>query len=278
MRAGVAATLTVAARGWDPARLVSLSVRVGVLPLSVAAAALMACGPPAPTEAENAITVTVSADLADPGNPGCSGVPAWVKARLKVMAVGDSITAGSPDGTSYRSFLHQILNEFPSRQEVAFVGHLGAPAPCCHEGYSGKRTRFIADAIGGWTVVWQPDVILLMVGTNDLDPAAVPDYLRALDQALSIDPRVTILAAPVIYWEPDDGRRRAFDVALATAVRAHPAFGTNVRWVEAMGDAVAPGEDFLQSDGTSDGLHPGASGARKMADVWYAAGKGFLWP
>lgn len=82
----------------------------------------------------------------------------------------------------------------------------------------------------------------------------------------------------MIYSQPDDGRRLTFDAALAAAVRAHPAFGTNLRWVEAMADVVAPGEDFLQSDGSSDGVHPGAIGARKMAEAWYGAGHGFLWP
>jgi hypothetical protein len=67
---------------------------------------------------------------------------------VRLMAVGDSITAGADFFSNYRYPLWEKL--FAAGYVVEFVGTQTSPArigPLAHEGYGGKNTEFLAATV-----------------------------------------------------------------------------------------------------------------------------------
>lgn len=135
---------------------------------------------------------------------------------LRILPLGASITAGegSSDGNGYRQYLQQAL----AGSKVRFVGSLrsGSMADNYHEGHSGFTITLVkiplllpkillfrmhptdpdanrqVEAAAAAAVGFRPNVILLYVGTNDLENGSsdpdgeVPD-LRFRTRVLMLD-------------------------------------------------------------------------------------------
>ena len=100
---------------------------------------------------------------------------------LKILPLGDSITVGlvnteaankpaqDNDTGGYRNFLNQSLIGDGFGEAVDFVGSQkkGSFGDNEHEGHSGRTVQYISDRIVGWLNPTQPDIVLLMIGTND---------------------------------------------------------------------------------------------------------------
>ncbi|MDE3720440.1 cellulose binding domain-containing protein [Nocardiopsis sp. N85] len=196
---------------------------------------------------------------------------------VRIMALGDSIT-GSPG--CWRALLWRDLVD--AGRKVDFVGTL--PGDGCgfaydgdHEGHGGYLVTNVASQ--GLLVDWlrrsDPDTVLMHFGTNDVwngIPAA--DILAAYDTLLAQmrahDPNVHLLVAQIIPMDSD---------------RSCATCGQGVRdlnaaipgWAEANATPESPITVVDQWTGfdtdadTYDGVHPSASGDRRIADRWFAA-------
>ena len=206
------------------------------------------------------------------------------RTNLKVMPLGDSITAGYFTTGGYRPELQSLLTG--GGFTFDFVGRStdqsGAMSDPEHEGYSGYTIRLIADeAAGAFAAGFDPDVVLLFAGSNDVrtnggnDQASHPDYwatapdrLDALIQQISVaKPDVAIIVGNLMpftgAWAPDAPRADAFNATLPGIIASHQALGHNVSLAD-FRSVVLPGD-------LSDGLHPAVSGYEKMAGVWFDA-------
>lgn len=144
---------------------------------------------------------------------------------IQIMPLGDSITAGTtglntdtPGG--YRNNLYADLTA--AGIQVQFVGSLNSnPSPLltsagetAHEGhigyliaggtYGGVVFDGLLENIDTWFASAQPNIVLLMIGTNDIDQGI--DYAGAparmgelLDKITADDPGVTIVLSTLIY-------------------------------------------------------------------------------
>lgn len=120
-------------------------------------------------------------------------IPARAADKIKIMPLGDSITYGMADEGGYRKFLWQFLKE-NGHDNIDFVGPEGKESASFnyngqqvsyddnHAGYSGYT---ITDLPGGWMgklngiletmqggdyiAKFSPDIILLQIGTNDIN-------------------------------------------------------------------------------------------------------------
>ena len=217
---------------------------------------------------------TLRAVLAPPdalpvcASPGTSTYP-----RLKIMPLGDSITWGTPDPDAggYRRLLGTLL--LRDGYNFVFVGsgrsgtHV-VPSPD-NEGHPGWTINQIKRGIdsNGWLETYQPDLILLHIGSNDLRPligrdATAPGDLSALlDDILTRLPNARVIVAQIIPSRAGpDAVHQAYNASIP---RIAASKGARVSVVD-MSRILAP-SDY------ADGLHPNASGYDKMARTWERA-------
>jgi subtilisin family serine protease/lysophospholipase L1-like esterase len=193
---------------------------------------------------------------------------------VTVMPLGDSITwgQGSSTDSGYRGPLWlRLSNEAgytPDFVGSQLSGTIGDPN---HEGHKGWTINQIRSYITGWLGTYQPDVVLLHIGTNDMakniDPAGAPDRLSALiDEILAARPNAYVLVAKITpSTEPTiQSRIDTYNAAIPAIVAAK---GSHVRLVDMTNVTTADLDDTL---------HPNDTGYAKMSDRWYPVLTGVL--
>ena len=215
------------------------------------------------------------------------------QAEVRIMAVGDSITAGftfgPPDGTglgtaSYRKEFENLLDQ--SGCDYRMVGSRNTNDPenptvfiGRHEGYSANRAdHFILGngpnaGIDAMMAAQSPDVVMLHLGSNDMNQSqtqrsTVLEIENIISRILSANGNAIILVANVIPWfgssnNPDitdDIRRLGNQIISSVAAMGNP----NVILVD-----VRSG--FSQSDMQQDLIHPNVDGENRIADAFAEA-------
>jgi lysophospholipase L1-like esterase len=215
------------------------------------------------------LVLVVFAALA-PNAPAVRGAGAT---SAHIMPLGDSLTDGYNSPGGYRTYLWSKFSA--DNLTIDFVGSLvNGPTGLGdrdHEGHSGWRIDQIANSAVNWLNVYRPDIVLLLIGTNDMAQgyqlSTAPDRLSALiDQITSTlpDAHVVVSTIPRMSSSPYIERIQAYNSAIPGVVSQKQSAGKKVRLVD-MYAVIAPGD--LHTDGT----HMADSGNRKMADTWYPA-------
>jgi lysophospholipase L1-like esterase len=238
---------------------------------------------------------------------------AWIAKTepIRIMALGDSITAGvGPNGRDvdgdggYRGELERLLEAGGYRfvmtgTRTDYSERIAARA---HEGWPGYVLRSLPSAPGHELVgpvtarairTYEPDVVLLMAGTNDLlrlqKGAAgytIPEIVDGMDallaQIVALEPHVHVIVAGVVQSPKisacavaafDGAERAGCEPAgddapsLRSLVARYRTAGYDVSFAPGMSAAVPrDGEHF------PDGIHPtGAGGYAAIARVWMRA-------
>jgi lysophospholipase L1-like esterase len=236
------------------------------------------------------VTLTVVAN--SPGNGTVT------KARpVRIMPLGDSITFGTlnEEGGGYRFMLQDKLRaggyryDFVGGRHLAYSGTYDVD----HEGHSGWETinypssqvfgQFIDDGAsgsGGYlidTAGLQPDVVLLMLGTNDGGRGGSPatDRCKRLFSIID-DIREKVPGVRIIVAKIPPFNHRAPPV---------PGYASNDDWIREYNEQIGIGVTARQAQGQKmsavdmysaltfadlpDVLHPNSGGYAKMAQVWY---------
>lgn len=229
---------------------------------------------------------TLAATLAAPAAAShlTAGPPAKAAAKagpLKIMPLGDSITRGQGDGGTsgtYNGWRCSLRNRLTtSGVQVDYVGPLtdGRNAECPdreHAGWSGWTIAELDAEAAGWVATYQPDVVLLTAGTNDIiekqDMTNMAARLGALiDTVKSAKPGVQIIVGTL----PQIGTSSW--CCDATQVAAWNAYKTAVPQVAAEhGARVMYFQRVYQSELAADKIHPGACAyGSKMAFLVFLA-------
>jgi lysophospholipase L1-like esterase len=216
------------------------------------------------------------------------------KDPVKILCLGDSITkgAGAEAQGGYRGPLQVMLQRAGLRYD--FLGRYktqGIPDPN-HEGDGGMRlVRMLSEneavAKQALDANPNPDIILLLIGINDLiekrnTPQATLDRMALLlDELKQYAPDARIIVGNLVPNAADDPVRDPagydpakiyvnsedkvleFNRGLPGVIAFKKAQGIKVEWVD------------LHSEMTrydlSDGIHPNKIGYDKMASVWFKA-------
>ncbi len=199
--------------------------------------------------------------------------PLDVSQHLRIMPLGDSITAGtgSSTGDSYRWDLIRYLTDVQQIYVTTYVGsQTGGQEPTPrHEGHSGWRIDELSAQISTWMATYQPDVVLVHAGVNDArqgaDAQTMADRMAVLlSRILAASPNVRIIVGDIVppwYGTTQDIASLAvqrFDGLLPSVVAAA---GPRVSLAR-MSAAIPSGQ-------LPDGLHPGDTGYRYMAWTWW---------
>ena len=216
--------------------------------------------------------------------------------NVKVMPLGDSITLGKKDFVGgYRKVLYEWL--IKNGYALTYVGKENIrnnpryPATCSdgsipyHEGYGGIRTDMIlsggeveketAPPLATTLENFKPDVVLLMIGTNDILQKWKLDSLedrlgQIIDTIYAANPKTSVLVAsiaPLDGWAYAEKEKRilAYNAAIPGIVAKQQALGHQIGFVD-----VYQAVSFKGALG-GDGVHPTSLGYAKMAQVWYKA-------
>ncbi len=189
----------------------------------------------------------------------------------KIMPLGDSITRGSQsqDTGGYRGFLETSLEgegyDFDfvgSQTDYAGSGEYALTRKR-HEGHSGYTINGIRNNINTWLTDWDPDVVLLMIGTNDRKASDFPDGAATRFEALVEDiqnhptkPRLLASAIPP-----------SSDSSINTKITRYNGLIKQIS-IDHGVPFVEPG---LGLGDLADGVHPDREGYQKIAQAWFAA-------
>jgi len=213
---------------------------------------------------------------------------------VRIWPMGDSITEGCclTVGGAYRTVLYSLLTN--AGYDVDDVGTLQdlVPPPTLpdidHEGHDGFRIDEIDAGIDSWaSVLDDPDVILLHIGTNDAgqdyDMANAPSRLQALVEHIeALHPYSKIIVASIIVSGAtrtnSDGTVTEtvidhYNAAVPGVVSHEAGLGKQVYFTD-MHSCCTP-NDLSDPLG---GLHPNATGYAKMATNWFGIITGLIGP
>jgi lysophospholipase L1-like esterase len=211
------------------------------------------------------------------------------------MPLGDSITLGTNGG--YRNNVHTGLQR--NNCGVAYVGTLFDPntrvADKTHEGHTGFAIGDTAGSVNAWLASTQPDIILLMIGTNDTAAFTNEDadeigtrHNALIDQLRTVRPNAWIFVASIppqssvlIHGKPDGNATtksvdravltQQLDAVIRSNVTARVAAGQRVRFVDVNSVLTA-------ADLSNDGIHPTEAAYAKVAQAFLDGMRAALGP
>jgi lysophospholipase L1-like esterase len=231
-------------------------------------------GLPSPTASQTAIPIIESPSVTKVPPATATVTPSCEPSQninIKIMPLGDSITYG--EGIvgygGYRNLLGALLES--DGYIIDFVGSQRSGEDVLpdadNEGHPGWRISNIRDAIDseGWLETYQPDVILLHIGSNDLrygNAVYTRNNLSALlDDILSRLPQTHIIVAQIIRTRWGSDAKHIFyndaipDIAASKGARV----------------SVVDMENVLSKSDFTTLYHPNPKGYDKMAHAWESA-------
>ncbi len=231
--------------------------------------------------------------------------------NIQIMPLGDSITYGyNGSDAGYRGFLYNLLQPVaPNFQIVGVSTNNPRSLPTSplvqthHNGYSSYATLDLMNNLNGLDLTryneyggaernpdggyWltggngtgrgavYPDIILLLVGANDISQATLgntninvvnfPANLTALINTLvTLRPNARLITADITPWPAESAYVPTVTNTIHTVVTSFQAQGANV-------SEVNLNRQFPVNGISSDGIHPNDTGYSFMAGQWYNA-------
>lgn len=245
---------------------------------------LVSCGNSSTSVTENSnVKETASADSAD-------SIASTGK-TIKIMPLGDSLTAGYPDTCAYRNYLCETLLE--KGYNFMFVGPYTTPADRIerykfpegytnHAGVGGRTIQGILDAADTiFTEEYKPDVIMLMITTNDFGQGYLVEQIEELYRELVAKifrayPDVVLYAANPIPKRTANNEIVELDARvvnweipfLKQIAEDKQANGFEMHYVNMTNEVLNFTYEDIRED---DKIHPTDSGNIKLANAWFNA-------
>jgi lysophospholipase L1-like esterase len=227
--------------------------------------------------------------MAGAGGAGDGYCPTTAGTPCNIMPVGDSITEGcctAPMGGYRIELFHQALT---NEKNITFVGTLtngpgtvdGQSFPQHHEGHGGWKISQIAGVIDNAISSSKPHIVLLKIGTNDINGndniADAPTRLANLIDQICEDAPNALLVVSAIIPTTNDGTNnnvRSYNTAIKAKAEAAAAAGKHVVFVDNY-QAFAQNSNYKTAL-MADGLHPNTAGYVVLGDSFYGVISSYL--
>jgi lysophospholipase L1-like esterase len=224
------------------------------------------------------------------GSAGAGGAatfqPCPASGACKIMPFGDSITQGFNVAGGYRAPLFHLA--LAANRNITFVGSAndysvptvdGMAFPKNHEGHGGytiEGTNGIAQFVSTSIPSFKPNIITLMIGTNDINGnnnvADAPNRLgKLLDAIFMRDANILVILAQMVPTGSDGTNNavKTYNAAMPNLVSTRVSKGQHIVLVD-MYTAFTNNANYKQAL-LGDNLHPNQTGYNLMADVWFQA-------
>jgi lysophospholipase L1-like esterase len=155
----------------------------------------------------------------------------------------------------------------------------GKPFPQKNEGHSGWTIEPGGGSPGGISSLvpspaftTMPDIVLLMIGTNDagksLTAQQMADNLgKLIDSVISTAPNALLVVSGIPPLSNQQAKVDSYNEKIPGLVQTRAAAGKHV---------LAVANKLTAADMTGDNVHPNAGGYEKLGDSWYEVIKGYL--
>lgn len=208
------------------------------------------------------------------------------RAQVRIMPFGDSVTSdGSSPESSYRYWLWTYMQQ--AGFNAVFTGSQygvsdGTPANSNfdqrHEGHPGWTTQDGLDNIG-WIAAESPDIVLLDLGSNDVEQGmdlktTTANLEQIIEAFRNVNPNVIIIISDPAPWVVNTGNRQSdhqeksqmskLKGAVNRAFKAEKRAGANIIKVNQW-------SGFNARRDTKDGMHPNVQGEQKIARKYFRA-------
>ncbi|OIP71383.1 MAG: hypothetical protein AUK43_06395, partial [Oscillatoriales cyanobacterium CG2_30_40_61] len=216
---------------------------------------------------------------------------------LKIMPLGDSITAGKENGsqsqTDWVGYRLGLWQRFESLGvPIDFVGSQSKGTANLpdkdNEGHAGWTINDIKDGrstdpgsgVNNWIPASDPDVVLLMIGTNDAsgNVSTMGSRLNLLIDKILANPSfdngdlLVSTIAPInpnsSYYDSRMQNAKDYNALIPGIVDSKPA-SENVKFVDMWQGSNPILETDITAPPADSGLHPTANGYEKMANYWF---------
>jgi lysophospholipase L1-like esterase len=192
-----------------------------------------------------------------------------VKQSLRIVALGDSTTAGTP------GFLSPLEAPPDGRGDVTsqYAYWLMQAHPewdVLNRGVNGERSDQIRARFERDVIAARPHAVIVIAGVNDIyqgRPAS--DAIAHLDAMYAMAARhaIPVIAGSIIPYNTASADQNARMVEVNAWIRTRAETGAGgITFVDTRAAVAAPGLPDILID-TPDQLHPSAAGYRLMADV-----------
>ena len=216
------------------------------------------------------------------------------------MPLGDSITYGGMAVGGYRPELFR--QSVMDMKKITFVGRSSNGPdtvlvngtmimfPKKHEGYSGFTidTNAALNRTGISSIVdvalpaGKPDIVLLMIGTNDVNndidlPNAPARLGKLLDRITTLVPNALLVVAKITPTKTDatNTKVQAYNDAIPALVQTRVSAGKHIAMVDMY--AAFTANASYKTALLNDDLHPNSpAGYALMGQTWYAGIKSYL--
>lgn len=201
--------------------------------------------------------------------------------KVKIMPLGDSITEGGNSRDSGSSATYGYRGPLWTKLKLAgyranFVGSLSHgddykaidnTFQTAHEGHWGKRIDEIAPNVTGYLDTYEPDIVLIHLGTNDIAQNQTPastasEFGQLLDTIHTHSPLTHIVVTPIIQHVPIKQEITDYNNLIKTEIYNRTGDGWSVTMVTA--DA-----NFDYDNDMVDEYHPNNTGYSKIADQFF---------
>jgi lysophospholipase L1-like esterase len=188
--------------------------------------------------------------------------------RVRIVAMGDSTTAGTPafmspreappngSGDEKSQYAYWLMKAHPDWEVI-------------NQGVNAQRSDVIAARFDEDVLAKKPAIVVIIAGVNDVyqgRPAKhVKDQLAAM-YARAQQAGIRVIAGSIIPYNTATPDQNARMHEINDWIRAQAAADPRLLFVDTRAAVAAPGDpDRLIS--SPDGLHPDAAGYKRMADA-----------
>lgn len=188
--------------------------------------------------------------------------------RIRIVAMGDSTTAGTPAFKSPREAPPSGTGDETS-QYAYWLMKAHPEWDVVNQGINAQRSDVIAGRFGEDVIAKKPAVVVIIAGVNDVYQGRPAQHVK--DQLAAMYKRahaagILVVAGTIIPYNTATADQNARMLDINDWIRTQARTNPGVVVVDTRAAVAAPGEpDKLAS--SPDGLHPDTAGYRKMADA-----------